>query len=148
MVQNKAINLIDLYSLPLSCLRPRKCQLDQPFQYFFNSGLVRGLLPFSSDGAGDTVRDEEVGGASAIEIPRVLPPDKRLESNLVQARRIDNGDIVPEGETLVGEPNRVEGPPDWEDPYNLAIHRCSSSRSLIANLAASSRRNFSLFIKA
>ena len=104
MVQNKAINLIGLHSLPLRHLRPYKRQLDQPFRYFFNSGLVRGLLPFSSNGAGDTEGNEEVGGASAIEIPRVPAPNKRLESNLVRARRMDNGDIVPEGETLAGEP--------------------------------------------
>ena len=45
-------------------------------------------------------------------ILRVATLDKRLESNLVRARRMDNGDIIPEGEILAGDPDRVEGPPD------------------------------------
>ena len=138
MVQNKSINLIGLHSFPLSCLRPRKHQLDQLFWYFFNSGPVRGLLPFSSDWASDTDGDEEAGRSFAMEMPCMAALDKRLESNLVQARQMDNGVRIPKGETLVGEPDQVEGPLDWEEPCNLAIQRCSSSHSLIANLAASS----------
>ena len=148
MVQNKPINLIGLQNLPLSCLRPCKHQLDQPFQYFFNSGPVRGLLPFSSEGASDTNGDEEARNSSAMEILLVAGPDNRLESNLVQARRMDNGDRVPEEEELVGDPGLVEGPPESEVSYNLAIQRYSSSCSLMANLAASSQKNFSLFMKA
>ena len=115
MVQNKAINLIGLHSLPLNCLRPRKHR-DQPLRNFFNSGPVRGPLPFSSDGAGGTDGDEGAGGSSAMVIPRVAAPDKRLESNLVRARRMDNGDKVPEGERLTGDPDRVEDPLDTSIP--------------------------------
>ena len=81
-------------------------------------------------------------------IPRVAAPDRRLESNLVRANRMDNGDRVPEGERLAGDPERVEEPLDSEVPCNLAIQRCSLSCSLIASLDASSQRNFSLFMKA
>ena len=65
-------------------------------------------------------------------------PDNKLESNLVRARRIDNVNIVPEGKELVGDPGLVEGPLESKVPINLAIQRCSSSRSLMANLVASS----------
>ena len=65
-------------------------------------------------------------------------PDNKLESNLVRARRIDNGNRVPEEEELAGDPGLVEGPLESEVPVNLAIQLCSSSRSLMANLAASS----------
>ena len=75
-------------------------------------------------------------------------PDNRLESNLVRARQMDNGDRISEGEELAGDLGLVEGLLESEVPYNLAIQRCPSSRSLMANLAASSRRNFSLFMKA
>ena len=99
MVQNKAINLIGLHSLP------RKHHCDQPLRNFFNSGPVRGPLPFSSNEAGDTDGDEGAGGSSAVVIPHVAAPDKRLESNLVRARRMDNGDRVPEGKKLAGNPD-------------------------------------------
>ena len=102
----------------------------------------------SSDGAGETDGDEGAGGSSTMVMPLVAAPERRLESNLVQARRIDKGDRVPEGETSAGEPERVEEPLDTEVLCNLAIQRYSSSRSLIANLEASSQRNFSLFINA
>ena len=138
MVQNKAIILIGLHSLPLNCLRLRKHQLDQLLQYFCNSGPVRWILPFSSNGAGNTDGDEGAGGSSAMVIPRVAAPDRRLESNLVRARRMNNEDRVPEGERLARDPNRVEDPLDSEVPCNLAIQCCSSSHSLTANLDASS----------
>ena len=54
-------------------------------------------------------------------IPHVAAPDRRLESNLVQAMRMDNGDIVLEGERLAGDPERVEEPLHSEVPCNLAI---------------------------
>ena len=147
-VQKKAIILIGLHSLSLNCLHPRKHQFDLPLRNFFNSGPVRGPLPFSSDGAGDIDGDEGAGGSSTMVIPRVVAPDRILESNLVRASRMDNGDRVSKGKRLAGDPKRVEEPLDSEVPCNLAIQRCSSSRSLTANLDASSQRNFSLFMKA
>ena len=84
----------------------------------------------SSDGVGDSDGDEGAGGTSAMVIPYVAAPNSRLESNLVRARRMDNGDRVPEGETPAGEPERVEEPLDTEVLCNLAIQRCSSLRSL------------------
>ena len=76
MVQNKSINLISLHSFSLSCLRPRIHQLDQPFRYFFNSGPIRGLFPFSCDGASETNGDEGAGGSSVMVIPCVVASDK------------------------------------------------------------------------